>query len=314
MDDAALELRIAAAVTAALEAAAGAAQPPPLVNAVGVKIPQFWPKDVHMWFRRVEASFGVAKITRSYTKFEHVVSQLPEDVMISIRSVLDEVTPDTLDAFEQVKEALCTSYGRTRWQCGYSIIDHPELGDRRPSRMMSEMIALLPAGVAPDLLFFCLFLRRLPASLRDHVAAADHKTAATMAAHADLLWDARSGSTVAAIADSLAAAAPYWIVPSFLRGPAAALWSAASLIRDAHVSPRRRRLRLRPRRVSLPGRLQSGQEEAVGVSPCRRLRLRRRRLIVIAHSNNVCPFLVICEMRTIFIVTARAVTYTIGLS
>ena len=41
MDDAALELRIAAAVTAALEAAAGAAGPPPLVNAVGVKIPQF---------------------------------------------------------------------------------------------------------------------------------------------------------------------------------------------------------------------------------------------------------------------------------
>jgi len=209
MAEAEVQARIDAAVEAALEAAAAAARdaapPPPLVNAVGVKIPQFWQKDVHMWFRRVEASFGVAKITRSYTKFEHVVSQLPEDVMISIRSVLDVVTPETLDAFEQVKEALCTSYGRTRWQCGYSIIDHPELGDRRPSRMMSEMIALLPAGVAPDLLFFCLFLRRLPASLRDHVAAADHKTAAAMAAHADLLWDARSGSTVAAVADSVAA-------------------------------------------------------------------------------------------------------------
>jgi len=47
--------------------------------------------------------------------------------------------------------------------------------------------------------------RRLPTSLRDHVAAADHKTAAAMAAHADLLWDARSGGSVAAIADSLAA-------------------------------------------------------------------------------------------------------------
>jgi hypothetical protein len=47
------------------------------------------------------------------------------------------------------------------------------------------MLALLPTGTAPDLLFLCLFLRRLPASMRDHLAAADHKTTAAMAAHAD---------------------------------------------------------------------------------------------------------------------------------
>jgi hypothetical protein len=51
---------------------------------------------------------------------------------------------------------------------------------------MTEILALLPAGTAPDLLFLCLFLRRLPASMREHLAAA-------IASHADLLWDTRVG-------------------------------------------------------------------------------------------------------------------------
>jgi len=68
--------------------------------------------------------------------------------------------------------------------------------------MMNEMLALLPAGArADDTLFLALFLLRLPVSMRDHLAAADHKTAADMAKHADVLWDSRAGDTaVAAVA------------------------------------------------------------------------------------------------------------------
>ena len=66
--------------------------------------------------------------------------------------------------------------------------------------MMAAMLALLPPGGVADTLFLCLFLRRLPAGMRDHLAAADFKTAAEMSAHADLLWDARAGQTVAAVA------------------------------------------------------------------------------------------------------------------
>jgi len=202
----ALQVQIQQAVAAALAAAGHAADPPPVpVAHVAVKLPTFWTTDPDMWFFQAECSFNRSRITRSYTKFEHVVVKLPEDVMISVRNLLQQLTPETEDAYEQLKEALTASYGRTRWQRGFAIIDHPELGDRRPSRMMAEMLALLPAGTAPDLLFLCLFLRRLPASMRDHLAAADHKTSTAMAAHADLLWDARAGQTVSAISDSVAA-------------------------------------------------------------------------------------------------------------
>lgn len=202
-----LQALVAAAIAAAM--AAHVAQPPvPLPAAdplapvlpdaalhhVAVKLPDFWTKDPDMWFAQAECGFEMARVTRSYTKYQHVLMKLPQEVIISVRSLVQEIEPTTPDAYEQLKARLSTSFSMTPYQRGYAILDHPDLGDRRPSRMMAEMVALLPAGSAPDILFFCLFLRRLPASIREHLAAAAHKHADEMAAHADRLWDARQGS------------------------------------------------------------------------------------------------------------------------
>jgi hypothetical protein len=78
---------------------------------------------------------------------------------------------------------------------------------------MDEMLALLPTGArSDDTIFLALFLLRLPTSIRDHLAAADHKTAADMARHADSIWDSRAGetavATVAAPVDAVAARSP----------------------------------------------------------------------------------------------------------
>jgi hypothetical protein len=55
--------------------------------------------------------------------------------------------------------------------------------------------------------------------MRDHLAAADHKTTAAMAAHADLLWDSRAGQSVASIADSVAAVSLRGRSPTLRRSP-----------------------------------------------------------------------------------------------
>ncbi len=61
---------------------------------------------------------------------------------------------------------------------------------------MNELLALLPAGENKDrAIFLGIFLRKLPSSMQDHLAAANHETAAAMAAHADILWDARCSET-----------------------------------------------------------------------------------------------------------------------
>jgi hypothetical protein len=70
---------------------------------------------------------------------------------------------------------------------------------------MAEMLSLRFETTAPDSLFLALFLRRLPVSIRDHLAAANHTTATEMSTHADILWDARNTASISAVSDSLAA-------------------------------------------------------------------------------------------------------------
>jgi hypothetical protein len=82
---------------------------------------------------------------------------------------------------------LLSSYGKTKVQMAYALLGHPDLRDRRPASMMAEMLSRRFETSALDLLFLALFLRRLPPSIRDHLAIADHETVTEMASHADIL-------------------------------------------------------------------------------------------------------------------------------
>ena len=201
-EEAAFEQRVAAAVNDQLarlqlgQQVPAAALLPAAVAHVAVRLADFWVSDPDVWFYQTEAEFERAHITVSRTKYQYVLPRLPEAVAVSMRSLLQRIDNTTQDAYEQLKAGLLLKYGKSKWQRGFAIIDHPDIGDRRPSQLMSDMLALLPAGNAPDTLFLCHFLRRLPVSLRDHLAAADCDTAEEMAVCADRLWDARAGQPV----------------------------------------------------------------------------------------------------------------------
>ena len=171
------------------------------VNAVGVKLPEFWTSDPVMWFSQAEAVFRRSNITVSFTKYDHVLMKLPEAVVVSVRNLVSSIQPTDTDAYERLKERLTASYAKSKWQQVFSLIKHPDLCDRRPSQMMNEMLTLLPDGDTGDsTIFLGLFLLRLPVSMRDHLAAGDYTPAEEMARHADVLWDARAGdSAVAAV-------------------------------------------------------------------------------------------------------------------
>jgi len=220
-DAAALQAQINAAVVAALAAQAAAVVPAQVAH-VAVKLPDFWVKDPKMWFSQAEAQFRRARVTAETTMYDYVLMKLPQDVVMSVRALVSAIEADPVkqeQSYTLMKEALLGSYGMTKWQMAYSLLDHPDLGDRRPSAMMAEMLSLRYETTAPDSLFLALFLRRLPTSIRDHLAAANHTTATEMATHADILWDARSTTTVSAVTDSLAAVSVRSASPRYSRSP-----------------------------------------------------------------------------------------------
>ena len=46
------------------------------LNAVSIKLPQFWPDKTRFWFAQAEAQFHTKGITNKKTKFSHVVTML----------------------------------------------------------------------------------------------------------------------------------------------------------------------------------------------------------------------------------------------
>jgi hypothetical protein len=153
-----------------------------------------------LWFRQCESAFRRAGTVSSGVKFDHVVGKLPNAVSLSCRSLLLSINFEDKDAYERLKEHLCKNYSKSKWQQGYSLLDHPGLGDRRPSQLLQDMRALLPDKEAEGVLFQCLFLKRLPTSMSDAVMAAGLENIEDMAAMADRLHDEPAAAGVTAVA------------------------------------------------------------------------------------------------------------------
>ena len=74
------------------------------------------------------------------------------------------------------------------------IINGGDLGDRRPSQLMEDMLGLLPPGEPEGMLFKTHFINRLPVNIRNHVVTASFTLSSReMADVADNLWFARNG-------------------------------------------------------------------------------------------------------------------------
>jgi hypothetical protein len=71
---------------------------------------------------------------------------------------------------------LSPSFQKSPKQKTFELLEMLDLGDRRPSVLMDAMQALLPDYVQPNRLFLALFLKCLPADMRDHLASPDLKT------------------------------------------------------------------------------------------------------------------------------------------
>jgi len=144
-------------------------QPPaaPIVSAVAVKIPPFWPTDPQVWFAQVEAQFTTRNITNERTKFDYVVVYLAPEFATEVRDLLHG--PPERDAYSTLKTQLiqCTAAFEQRHLQQLFTVE--ELGDRKPSQLLRRKQQLLgdAAGPNPDNSFLReLFLQRLPSHVR----------------------------------------------------------------------------------------------------------------------------------------------------
>ena len=79
------------------------------VGGVAVKAPPFYRKSPEAWFRQMESQFALAAVTKSDTKFHHVLAALPEDIVSNIDL-------DTPAEYEWLKEKIIKSLRANKHQ------------------------------------------------------------------------------------------------------------------------------------------------------------------------------------------------------
>ena len=134
----------------------------PQINAAAVKLPPFWEGAPEAWFRRVEAKFRLNGIVSSRTKADHVLSNLEE----KIGGSLGDVGEAGSTPYEDVKAALIGTCGKSKAQRVAEILDTPDLGNERPSLLVSRLCALKGDDMTLDDVLRAVFLRSLPGRVR----------------------------------------------------------------------------------------------------------------------------------------------------
>ena len=142
---------------------------PYVVNSVSIKLLPFYTDQPELWFAHAEAQFALRRpaVTDQLTRFYHVVSQLPMSVSTEMKAQI--TTPDAASAYDDLKSCLIKGFKPTKWQQAEFLVNHPVISDRRPSQMLAQ----LPDGDDPGVLFQFLFLSRLPADIRGHLLSRD---------------------------------------------------------------------------------------------------------------------------------------------
>jgi hypothetical protein len=189
---------------AALDDAGGQEQQvqagPPAENIVGrFKLPDFWPHAPGIWFARAELRFEVGGVVSERQRFAFTVDALPYEALCLVADLVE--SPPVDQPYTVLKDRLLIAHQLTPVEKAVKLMAAPDLGDRRPSQLLADLLQLCPPGEQSTAFFRGSFLKRLPNELQVHLAGTETTDLKELAQRADQLWVSyRRPAYVAALA------------------------------------------------------------------------------------------------------------------
>ncbi|XP_070166118.1 uncharacterized protein [Polyergus mexicanus] len=165
------------------------------VTRLAIKAPPFWPEEPELWFAQLESQFTLGGITQDATKYSYVVAHLETRYAREIRDIVTQ--PPAQGKYEAVKKALTQRLTATQEQRIRQLLEHEELGDRKPSQFL-RLLQTLANDNVPEQLLRTLWLGRLPQQAQVILATRTEDRLEEVAEQADRITEVTSRMTVAA--------------------------------------------------------------------------------------------------------------------
>lgn len=157
------------------------------IDRVAIKIPPFWAHDPELWFRQVESQFALSGITSDDTKFYYITGNLEARYAADVRDIL--LDPPATERYQLLKTELIRRLGTSQEKKSRQLLEHEEIGDRKPSQFLRHLRGLAGTAV-PDELLKTIWLGRLPASMQAILVTQAEAGLDKMAELADAVSDA----------------------------------------------------------------------------------------------------------------------------
>ena len=150
-------------------------------------LPQFDPKNIDTWLRRMNAAFDRLDITSPKLKFSHIDEKIPSDTDPCINDYM--CGPQTQERWEEFVKYLREKHGKTIEERANAVIEGVEREGRTPSQLWAIMMDR--AGkVTLDDVHKQQLIKRLPQDVRQHLQGKlEGKSGKEVAAMADVYFD-----------------------------------------------------------------------------------------------------------------------------
>ncbi|XP_076245408.1 uncharacterized protein LOC143185957 [Calliopsis andreniformis] len=134
----------------------------PAVQRVAVRMPEFSPADPELWFGMVERSFDASGVTTELTKFGYVLGALGPQYAAEVPDI---IMAPLAEPYTKLKTELIKRLSSSQEQKTRRLLEHEEIGDRKPSQFLRHLRSLGRAAL-PEEFLRTLWLGRLPTNMQ----------------------------------------------------------------------------------------------------------------------------------------------------
>lgn len=138
------------------------------VDRVSVRPPPFWPEEPALWFSQLEGNFILSGIKDDDTKFYYVTSTLEHRYATEVKDII--LSPPRTNKYERLKTELIKRLSASREKEVKQLLQHEELGDRRPSQFLRHLQRLAGPTVPAEFIK-SIWISRLPAAIQPIVVS-----------------------------------------------------------------------------------------------------------------------------------------------